>query len=174
VLRLRRDGVGTDGQAARPLRVEKTLTLSGGRRDPAIRLDVAVENRAGTPIETVLAVEWAIDLAGGGGNPQAYYQVVGTRTAHDGWGAHEAPGVVAFGNDWLGVEVEAVAEPTAGVWWQPIETVSNSEGGFERVYQGSALVFRWPLRLEPAASRSVSVVLTTRCRRDRRAEELMA
>ena len=25
----------------------------------------------------------------------------------------------------------------ADAWWAPIETVSNSEDGFERVYQGS-------------------------------------
>ena len=38
----------------------------------------------------------------------------------------------------------------AGTWWQfPIETVSNSEAGFERVYQGTALLVHWPLDLEP-------------------------
>jgi alpha-amylase len=174
VLRLRRDGHVAGGEMARPLRVEKTLTLGGGRGDPSLRLEVAVENTAHEALETMLGVEWAINLAGGGANPQAYYRVAGTRTAHDGWGAHEAPGVVAFGNDWLGVEVEAMVEPTAGVWWQPIETVSNSESGFERVYQGSALLFRWPLRLEPAASATVSVLLATRCTRDRGAEESRA
>jgi hypothetical protein len=28
-----------------------------------------------------------------------------------------------------------------------VETVSLSETGFERIYQGSALLFAWPLRL---------------------------
>ena len=37
----------------------------------------------------------------------------------------------------------------ADAWWAPIETVSNSESGFERVYQGSGLLLSWPLRLAP-------------------------
>jgi hypothetical protein len=28
-----------------------------------------------------------------------------------------------------------------------VETVSLSESGFERIYQGSALLFAWPLKL---------------------------
>jgi hypothetical protein len=89
-------------------------------------------------------------------------------------GAHEAPGVVSFGNDWIGLAVDAVAEPSAAVWWQPIETISNSEGGFERVYQGSSLVFRWPLDLAPGASMTARMRLEARCARDWTAEELAA
>ena len=37
----------------------------------------------------------------------------------------------------------------ADAWWAPIETVSNSEAGFERVYQGSGLLLSWPVRLAP-------------------------
>jgi hypothetical protein len=35
------------------------------------------------------------------------------------------------------------------VWRFPLETVSNSESGFERTYQGSVLVPHFPLRLSP-------------------------
>jgi alpha-amylase len=171
VLRLRRDGTIWAGGDRRPLRVDKVLTMDGGRADPGLRLEVSVENRSPTRMEVVLAVEWALDLLGGGGNPQAWYEIGGRRTTHDGWAAHEPAGRIAFGNDWLGVAVDVVSEPAASVWWQPIETISNSEGGFERIYQGSALVFRWPLRLQPGASTGVSMALFARCARDRRAEE---
>jgi hypothetical protein len=62
--------------------------------------------------------------------------------------------------------------PGAAAWWQPIETVSSSEGGFERNYQGSALLFRWPLELSPGDAMDVSVRIEVRCTRDRRADEL--
>ncbi|MEO8462974.1 MAG: alpha-amylase/4-alpha-glucanotransferase domain-containing protein, partial [Chloroflexota bacterium] len=42
-------------------------------------------------------------------------------------------------------------------WWAPIETVSNSEGGFERVYQGSALLISWPIVLGPGETVEVEV-----------------
>ncbi len=41
----------------------------------------------------------------------------------------------------------------ADAWWAPIETISNSENGFERVYQGSGLLLSWPVAL--AAGRAL-------------------
>ena len=59
---------------------------------------------------------------------------------------------LAFGNDYEGVRIEANLEPAARLTWYPVETVSNSEGGFERVYQGSSVLFRWPVSLAPGAA----------------------
>jgi hypothetical protein len=172
LLRVRRDGAFYGGGAPQAVRIEKTLSLAGDRAAPSARLEVTVTNRSPQPIATVLAVDWALNLLGGGGNPQAYYRVRGERMTHDGIGADDAPGVVSFGNDWIGLEVDAVAEPNAAVWWQPIETISNSEGGSERVYQGSSLLFRWPVDLAPGASMTARMRLDARCARDRTAEEL--
>ena len=49
--------------------------------------------------------------------------------------------------------IEACPEPAADVWWSPIETVSNSEAGFERVYQGSGVLVSWPVVLVPGETR---------------------
>ena len=70
--------------------------------------------------------------------------------------------------------MRATAEPAADAWWSPIETVSNSESGFERVYQGSSLLFSWPLRLAPGESRRFSVRQAVSVARDRAAEEAQA
>ncbi len=76
------------------------------------------------------------------------------------------------GNRHLGLELTTCAEPAATAWWSPIETISNSEYGFERVYQGSALVFVWPVELAVGAKRSVSVHNVIATAVDRSAEEL--
>ncbi len=76
-----------------------------------------------------------------------------------------------YGNDWVGVAVEARPEPAADAWWSPIETISNSESGFERVYQGSALLFSWPVRLAPGETRRFSVTQRVNVARDRALEE---
>ena len=68
-------------------------------------------------------------------------------------------------------ELASRAEPPAAAWWSPIETVSNSEGGFERVYQGSALVFTWPLHLAPGGARTFRIRHEVSTSRDRAAEE---
>jgi hypothetical protein len=41
--------------------------------------------------------------------------------------------------------------------WYPVETVSNSESGFERAYQGSSLLFRWPIALDPGERQTRTV-----------------
>lgn len=43
----------------------------------------------------------------------------------------------------MGVDVVLRPSPVAEVWRLPIETVSQSERGFERAYQGTAIVFVW-------------------------------
>ena len=45
--------------------------------------------------------------------------------------------------------VETTTDHAVDAWIAPIETVSNSEAGFELVYQGSATLLVEPLRLRP-------------------------
>jgi alpha-amylase len=37
------------------------------------------------------------------------------------------------------------------LWLFPLETVTNSEAGYERGYQGTVAIHVWPLHLEPGA-----------------------
>ena len=119
---------------------------------PRLGLEVTVENRSGHALTTRIGIEWNLTMLGGGGNPAAWYEVAGERTAHDGSGAIDGVTAVRQGNDHVGVIVDTSVEPAADAWWAPIDTISNSENGFERVYQGSALLLSWPLTLGPGAA----------------------
>ena len=44
------------------------------------------------------------------------------------------------------------------VWISPIESVSNSESGFELVYQGSCVLLHRQVELAPGASATIRVV----------------
>ena len=154
--------------AGASLAVTKTLTLGGNRRAPTLALEVAIEHRGGPPVEARLGVEWATTMLGGGGNPAAWWDVGGERRGHDTSGVAEALSTIAQGNDDIGISVTTTTS-AADAWWAPIETVSNSEDGFERVYQGSGLLLSWPIHLAPGEhwGRTVShVVATTRDRAD--------
>jgi alpha-amylase len=145
---------GTD----RPLVMTKTFSFGGGRSDPTLELEVSVENPGELALSFELAVEWNVNLLGGGHNPAAFYETeTGERTAHDVAGEVASASKLAFGNDYEGVRIEATAEPAARLTWYPVETVSNSEAGFERVYQGSSLLFRWPVSLAPGGRRAFAV-----------------
>jgi hypothetical protein len=167
---LSRNGT-VDGQ---PVTVSKTIRLLGGRLSPELVIDLELHHQGDEAIDARLGLELSVHLLGGGGNPSAWYDVGGARSAHDGSGQAEGIDAIGYGNDWVGVAVRAAAEPAADAWWSPIETVSNSESGFERVYQGSSLLLSWPLRLDPGEARRFSVRQAVSVARDRAAEEAQA
>ena len=51
-------------------------------------------------------------------------------------------------DEWAGLEARLEWIPPAELAWGPVETVSVSEGGFERIYQGTAYLLTWPLLAE--------------------------
>ncbi len=166
-----RDGRVLTGGEAAPVRVEKRITVGGGRLDGRLDLEVVVTNTGDTAIEGRLGVEWTTTMLGGGGNPSAWWEVAGTRSAHDATREAMAVERLAAGNDHVGVAVETSVAPAADAWIAPVETVSNSESGFERVYQGSGLLLSWPVRLEPGASTTVRIDNRVAATRDRAIEE---
>ncbi len=50
---------------------------------------------------------------------------------------------VTLTDRWLDLTAKLTWSQSAGLWCFPIETVSHSEGGFERVYQSSAVIPHW-------------------------------
>jgi hypothetical protein len=148
------------------VRVEKRFSFDGARRHPRIRLDVSIENRGDGAVVADVAIEWALTMLGGG-NPAAFYQIDGERLPHDGHGERAVASVIGSGNDHVGIELTTAIEPATTLWWAPIETVSNSEYGFERTYQGSALVAVWPVRLAVGERVSLAVDQRVAVARDR-------
>ena len=151
--------------------VTKRLMIGDDRRAPTLDLRVDLEHRDGPPIDVRLGVEWSTTMLGGGGNPAAWWDAAGERTGHDVAGTADGMTTIAQGNDHIGISVTTTTDEPADAWWAPIETVSNSENGFERVYQGSGLLLSWPLRLGPGETWSRSVHHAVATSRDRALEE---
>jgi alpha-amylase len=60
-------------------------------------------------------------------------------------GEIEAPSLLLV-DEWQHVKILLEAHPSVDRWWiVPIETISQSESGFERVYQGSAILAVWKI-----------------------------
>jgi hypothetical protein len=94
-----------------------------------------------------------------------------SRSSHDSRGTADGVSSFAQGNDAIGIAIETVLSEPAGIWWAPVETVSNSEAGFERVYQGAGILFHWPLSLAAGASRTLTVTNAVTTARDRALDE---
>jgi 4-alpha-glucanotransferase len=163
-----RDGwVTAGGGPPQAVRVTKRAAVGGGRLDPTLRVEVSIENRSDQALRARIGVEWATTMLGGGGNPAAWWELAGERSRHDGHGSAAGVGQLAQGNDWLALAIATTVNPSSDAWWAPIETVSNSEDGFERVYQGSALLLSWPVDLQPGQGWSATVEHRATIDRDR-------
>ena len=158
-----------DGPA--PIRVVKEIALGGDRRSPTLDLTITIENRSGRWLHALLGLEWTLTMLGGGGNPSAWWEIAGARAGHDSRGAAADLSELAQGNDYIGIALTTTMSPPAAAWWAPVETVSNSEGGFERVYQGSGLLLSWPLALAAGDSFTVRVGQVVATAYDRAVEE---
>ena len=62
-------------------------------------------------------------------------------------------------DEWNEIEVFLKVDKKCNFWRVPIETVSLSESGFEKIFQGSCLLFYWPLELETGDGFEVNVEL---------------
>jgi hypothetical protein len=129
-----------------PFRVEKRFSIPSGE----VELPVTYQVTNNSP--QTIAVRFGIELNFGllsGHSPHAYYEIEGHNPYLDSTG--ETEGVAAFGlvNRDLGLAIRLKVDPEATLWRFPIETVSQSESGFERIYQASSLLLHWRLRLEP-------------------------
>ena len=57
------------------------------------------------------------------------------------------------------IRIRLEFDPLVTIWRHPVETISQSESGFECIYQGSAVIPRWELTLPPGAQRTLSIKL---------------
>jgi 4-alpha-glucanotransferase len=64
------------------------------------------------------------------------------------WGGESAAPVIRAADEWQNVAIRIDAPGAAKFWTVPIDTVSESEEGFERVYQGSQIMAVWPVEFE--------------------------
>jgi alpha-amylase len=83
---------------------------------------------------------------------------------------------VAVTDEWLGFRAEISGSgtvPPTNVWRDAIETVSQSEGGYERVYQGTVIAPAWDATLSPGDSAAfvLHVAIQERAMAERAEEE---
>jgi alpha-amylase len=155
------ESLGLDHVAASfregPVEIRKTIRIGGGRLDPALSVEVDVVNVSSGRFDAVLGIEFAVMLLGGGHNPAAFHEVDGRRVAHDGRLEVQSVARLQSGNSQVGVALETLVDSPVAAWIAPIESVSNSEAGFELVYQGSAILLHRPISLAPGERTSLRV-----------------
>ena len=145
-----------------PVILAKRLSLSD-RHVLAVRY--VLQFPEGAPEGTRFAVELNLALTCGNAPDRNYFSQRGENlnnlsTLLD---LKEEPGL-GLVDEWFGLELWVHADPPAGFWTYPVETVNDSEGGFERIYQGSAVVPHWPVAGGPGEEQVFALSLEVRDR----------
>jgi len=131
--------------AAWPIRLEKRVQVDETKAELKVRYRLAW--RGQSQLDARWACQWNLSLTAGDA-PGRYLTLRG-QPSLGSRGSQERLSEVGAIDEWAGVAAWFRCEPRAGFSWEPVETVSLSEAGYERLYQGTALLFAWPIVMEP-------------------------
>ncbi len=156
---LRREAAVWTGNRETRLRLEKLFSFS--RRRSGFGAEYSLTNLGETAASVHFGIEFNLTLLAGEA-PDRFYRINGhaPHPAHlAGEGETAAAEKVELWDQAFGFQVSLTFDPAGRLWRFPVETVSQSESGFERTYQGSCLVLTWPLDLPPARPRTLQIQL---------------
>ncbi len=147
------------------LRVVKTLKFNWHENgfDAICRLELArsgAVSGAAEPSKSrrfTVGLEMVLNLLAPS-EPDRYFETAAGRHALAWSGVVECSHVRVV-DEWQDVAVQIEARNASNLWVAPIETVSESEEGFERVYQGSQILGTWTVDLNPSETWSAEAVL---------------
>jgi alpha-amylase/alpha-mannosidase (GH57 family) len=137
----------------RPLSVEKRYAFSA--EASGFSVGYLLCNTGGEALSFVFAPELSLNLLAGNAPDRYYLFPDGARLPMAHRGHTDRLDGLRLVEGWARFTLSLKSDPTFQLWCYPVETVSNSEGGFERNFQGSCLLLRVPLVLGPGESRQV-------------------
>lgn len=134
-----------------PVELSKRISLDSGASRVKIRYDI---RHCGTlACEALFGSEFSLNFLTGSA-PDRYYHsddralnrpMLGVRGVEAGLHSF------ALRDEWQQLEAGFTLAEAGSFYFFPLETVSQSECGQERVHQGSVVLVAWPLKLEPGS-----------------------
>ena len=139
-----------------PVTVEKIFKLEKN----TLRVSYTITNDSNEEIPLHFASEMTYNLLA----PQAddrYLKWAGEKH-HAAYTGEFTSEKVEICSEYEGVDVELTLSEEGTFFVYPIYTVSYSEGGFEKVYQGTSLTPSWKFVLSPNESKKLEIILNVR------------
>jgi 4-alpha-glucanotransferase len=110
-----------------------------------------------------LGLETILNLLAGNAPDRRYIADGWSENLNWGGEKKDVRGSLKLQDEWLRLDLDLCPSPAPERWWlAPIFTVSQSEEGFEKVYQGSAILPVWDVELKTADSWEGSITLAIR------------
>lgn len=137
---------------------EKRFSFAAPRGDFQVTCDFSVIHSGTAPMEMAVGLEQVVNFLAPD-EPDRYIEVGGERRPLRWTGAAPAS-ELRLVDGWQKVRVSIQAPGARDYWVAPIETISESEDGFERVYQGSQILAVWPVVFQPGKAWSGRLTFT--------------
>ena len=154
---LERHGHVWIGSRFAPIFVQKTIAIAA--KSDELFVKYVIKNMDLGPAELWFAPEFVFSLLAGNA-PDRYYSVSGKKLADPklaSTGIVKQNKNISLTDEWMGVHIDLTTSKKTDFWRFPIETISMSEAGFERVYQCSVVWPNWKFNLEPGQKFQVNI-----------------
>lgn len=138
--------------AGQAVSLRKELVLRSGEAGFLARYSIT--NQSGEELNTTFGCEFNFSLLAGNA-PDRYYDIPGhTLDKRHLASTGETNNVTRLSlvDEWLKLKLSLLFSQPAALWRAPVETVSQSESGFERVYQSSMVMPLWRISLGAGAA----------------------
>lgn len=132
-----------------PVRVGKEISIRSGAGSVIVKYTVV--NESAEELNTSFGAEFNFSFLAGNAHDR-YYDIPGhvlEKRHLASTGETNNVGAVSLVDEWLKIKLSLSFGRPATLWRAPVETVSQSEAGFERVYQSSMVMPLWRLSLGP-------------------------
>jgi len=131
--------------------IDKSILVAGDQ----VRFRIRITNLSDRALKGVYASEFNVSLLSGH-SPDRYYEENGRNNGHwmDAVLNDRVLESLAIVNEWDGFRITFYYKEPAACWRYPVFTVNMSESGFEKVYQGSAILPNWSPRVKTEGNKN--------------------
>lgn len=142
-----------------PILLQKTVSLTPGQTEMTIAYELI--NKSAEPLRFCFGTEFNLTLLAGNADNR-YYYADGPGIADrklNSFGETADARFIGMIDEWLNINLSLRSDRRTTFWRFPVETISLSEEGFERVYQNSCIFPHWNIYLKPNQRWNVQLVL---------------
>ncbi len=147
IIELVHDGTVNYENTISKIQLIKKIFIS--HKSSEITVEYKLINREINPLKLRFGVEWNYGLMAGDA-PDRYYEATGieiTDRRLKSIGSLSNINKLSLVDEWLKIRIDLETENPAEFWRCPVETVSLSEAGLEKVYQSSTVIPVWNIEL---------------------------
>jgi len=153
-----REGFVWVGDFQQPVRIEKKVAISPSSAEILITYEIV--NKGEKAVDLWFGPEFNFSFSSPE-DEKCYYYVQGREKRKPFSSLGEIPDLKGIGmyDGYYQINLTLEFQPSCSLWHFPIETVSEGDAAYERMYQQSVIFPNWKLNLRPREAQSITIRL---------------